>query len=36
LEYAKNNYAKIIEQYKQKMGNVVNGDDFREFVGGKV
>lgn len=35
-EYAKNNYAEIIEKYKEKMGNVVNVDDFRDFVGWKV
>jgi|GEM_PF-1697210 len=33
LQYAKDNYQEIIEKYKEKMGNVVNADDFRDFVG---
>jgi hypothetical protein len=33
LEYTKDNYKEIVEKYKEKMGNVVNVDDFRDFVG---
>lgn len=36
LEYAKENYNTILEKYKQKMWNVVNADDFRDYVWWKV
>ena len=32
LEYAKNNFDTIIENYKKKYWNIVNADDFRDFV----
>lgn len=36
LKYAKKNYNTILEKYKQKMWDVVNADDFRDYVWWKV
>jgi hypothetical protein len=36
VEYSKENYNIILEQYKKKMWNVVNADDFRDYVGWRV